>query len=71
MSKDDYTFEQFLRDAVAMNGQVRLVPRIVTDEDGNEEVHFYACVMGMDSETVDYKVQHDDLINMRGKVLPA
>lgn len=58
----DYTFEKFLRDAIAMNGEVRLVPRLQDDE-----VLFYAHVSGKDSETVDYKVQGEDLINMRGR----
>jgi len=63
-NKEDYTFEKFLRDAIAMNGEVRLVPRLV-----NDEVLFYAHVHGQNSETVDYKVQQEDLINMRGRVL--
>ena len=57
----DYTFEKFLRDAVNMNGEVRLVPRV--NEDG--DVVFYAHVNGMNSETVDYRVSHDTIINMR------
>lgn len=56
------SFEEFLRQAVALQGEVRLVPRVSEDN----EVFFYAHVNGKDSETVDFRVSHDDIYNLRG-----
>lgn len=56
------TFEEFLRKAVAMNGEIRLVPRVTEDGD----CLFYAHVNGQNSDTVDYRVAADDLYNLKG-----
>lgn len=63
-------FEQFLREAIAKGGEVRLVPRaaplkLVSGEPLAEpptKVIFYAHVHGQDSSTVDFEVQGNELV---------
>jgi hypothetical protein len=63
------TFEEFLKEAIAKNGEVRLVPRQYTSD---SPVIFYAHVNGKDSNTVDFAVVGNALtpvVDERGGVI--
>lgn len=53
------TFEEFLKEAIAKHGDVRLRP---SQHTADGPVTFYGHVLNHDSSTVDFEVRGNDLV---------